>query len=135
MPGPWVSGVGMVSMEEKESDELPALLWPETPGFTSLPLLLLLLLWESREELYGWCEVEWWSPEPELGGGGSEGGAKDGGGIEFIEGLCGIANGENCSISDRFCFFFLQQIVRVVCSFSLYNMHDALGAHFYLIII
>lgn len=36
-----------------------------------------------------------------LSGGGSDGGANDGGGIEFIEliaGLCGIVNGENWSI-------------------------------------
>ena len=33
-----------------------------------------------------------------LNGGGSEGGANDGGGIEFNAGLCAIGNGENWSI-------------------------------------
>lgn len=51
VPGPCVSGVGIVSMDEKES-ELPGLLRPDTPGLTSPVLLLLpsLLLCESRDE-------------------------------------------------------------------------------------
>ena len=99
VPGPWAIGVGKVSIDAEN----------ESGG------------WEVglRFEIFGLMSRLWWllPDEPPLSrtlcglwvgvsfgrslvrGGGREGGANDGGGIEPIAGLCGIAKGENSIFS------------------------------------